>query len=370
MPKSMLLTGATGFVGGELLPRLLAARPDAHVVCLMRARKGSVEERRRQVLEWAGVSPEDSERVVAVEGSLVDDDLGLGEGREKLAQDVDEIFHSAASTRFDLPLEDAREVNCRGLARLLAFAREAHERGGLRRLHHVSTAYAEGRAGRADDDGGRFRNHYEQSKWEGEQLLHDSELPTTCYRPSIIVGDSQTGRTRHFRVLYDPIKWVYLGGIKALPCRPEVRLDVVPVDYVCDALMAIAAREDSVGQTYRLTAGERASISIEEFAKLTVLHGNEWQAEVGEELTPMPALISPEQLEHATGDERKGLEAVFAAADQVAKDHLPYMLEEQLFPSPETDAALAGTDIFCPPLREYMRTVVRYGSINGYGARG
>jgi thioester reductase-like protein len=370
MSGAILLTGATGFVGGELLPRLLAARPDARVICLMRARKAPVEVRRRELLDWAGVSREDWERVVALEGTLLADDLGLGEGRAELARDVDEIFHSAASTRFDLPLDVARDANCSGLARLLAFASEAQARGGLRRLHHVSTAYAEGRPGTGEDEAGRFRNSYEQSKWEGEQLLLGSEVPTTCYCPSIIVGDSKTGRTRHFRVLYDPIKWVYLAGLDALPCRPKVRLDVVPIDYVCDALIAIAAREDSAGRTYRLTGGERAAISIEEFARLAILHGNEWQAEVGEELTPMPDLISPEQLEHTTGDERKGLEAIFAATDQVASDHLPYMLEEQLFPSPETDEALAGTGITCPPLRDYMRPLIRYGSVERYGAKG
>jgi long-chain acyl-CoA synthetase len=370
--RGVLLTGSTGFLGGDLLPRLLASRPGAPIYCLMRSsKKNPLEARRGALLEWADLSADEAERVIAVDGDLTAGDLGLGERRAELAAQVKEIFHTAATTRFDMELEEARRVNLYGVAHLISFVRESARAGGFRRLNHVSTAYVMGESG--SGNGGRpdFRNTYEESKWEAERLLDAvrGEVPVTCYRPSIIVGDSRTGRTLHFRVLYEPIKWVYLGGMTVLPCQPSVRLDVVPVDFVCDAILAIAECEDAIGRTYPITSGDAGAISIREFTELAVRYGNEWQREVGEPLTAPPKLVTSEHLETLSSSERKAFEKILAAADQLAQGYLPYMLVEQVFECPETRAALAGTGIVCPPLREYMRAIIRYASEHRYGVR-
>lgn len=362
MPKTdLLLTGATGFIGGELLPRLLRSHPRASVHCLVRARgPRKLAERRTRLLEWGGIGAADAARVVVHAGDVTQPDLGLGAERSALAARIDEVFHAAASTRFDLAIEETRRQNVEGTRHVIAFAAEARDAGGLRRLHHVSTAYVE------PDASGQHRNAYEQSKWEAERALKGSRVPFTCYRPSIVMGDSRTGRTPHFRVLYEPIRWVAMGQLTALPVRPEIRLDVVPVDYVCDALVAIAARDDSLGRTYRLTAGPERSISIRELVELTAQIGNAGLREIGREPVTVPEIVSPDQIELAAGEERERLEKLFEVTAQVLRGYAPYALEELLFESPETRDALAGTGIECPSLRDYLRALLLYARDQWY----
>jgi len=362
----VLLTGATGLVGGELVARLLASRPEATIHCLLRARGGELEARRREVVEWARLAPAEAERVVAIAGDVRRPDLGLGDALDPLAERVDEVFHTAADTNLSRPVARARAINVRGAENVAAFAKRALERGGLRRLHHVSTAYVAGKGAEAD---GRpvFHNGYEQSKWEAEQHLASlrDELPITVYRPSIIVGDSRDGRTKHFRVLYDPIKWVYRGGARVLPCRTEARVDVVPINYVCDALIALSAQPKSEGGTFHLTSGPAHSIQIAEFAELVVLHGHAWQRAHGEEPTEPPALLPPEQIEALAAENPEQARQLLDLFEKVMSAHMPYMVTEILFDDPETRSALAGTGIECPSLREYVDRLIDYaGEVN------
>jgi long-chain acyl-CoA synthetase len=355
--SAVLLTGATGFVGAELLPRWLQAHPQATVHCLARARDAAELARRRErILAWGRVPERDARRVVFHAGDVAAADLGLGERRARLADEVGEIVHAAASTRFDLSIEEARRVNVSGLENVIAFAHAAQRQGGLRRLHHVSTAYADGEPGGV---GRRFRNPYEQSKWEAEQLLSREAdgLPVTCYRPSIIVGDSRTGRTPHFRVLYEPIKWVYYGKTDVLPCRPEVRLDVVPIDWVCEAIVELAALAESQGRTYPLCAGSEKSISIAELIDIALESGNACLRARGESEVARPRVVSPEDVEAATGDERERLEGIWSAGSEVLRAYAPYMLQEQLFDPAPTPARIVAR---CLPLREYLPALIRY----------
>lgn len=357
--SAILITGATGFVGSELIPRLLAARPGATLHCLTRARDAAELARRREgVLAHLGLGGDEAARVVAVTGDVVEPDLGLGHDYDALAARCSEIYHAAATTRFDLPLEEARRINCDGTRHVLAFARAAQESGALRRLNHVSTAYVA-----RGDTGGSFYNTYEQTKWESEREVRRAaqELPLTCYRPSIVVGDSRTGRTLHFRVIYEPMKWVVFGRTNLLPCRPEVRLDVVPVDYVCDAIVALAGLPEARGGTYRLTAGPERALAIADLIDISLEVGNAYVAEMeGQPPIPAPEIVSPERIAQSSGEERERLEKLFEIGTQVTRAFAPYMLEEELFDDAETRAALSGLGIACPPLRDYLPRLIRY----------
>ncbi|MBW2313219.1 MAG: SDR family oxidoreductase [Deltaproteobacteria bacterium] len=360
--SGILLTGATGFIGGELLRRLLDRNPDSTVYCLVRARDADqLEARGRALLTWVGVVAPDDDRVVVVAGDVAKPELGLGDAYTDLAQRVNEIYHTAASTKFDLDLEDARAVNRDGASHILGFARKAAELGGFRRLHHVSTAYVAGNhAGVFVEDQGsdapEFRNTYEQTKWEAEQILapEGCAVPVTCYRPSIVVGDSRTGRTLHFRVLYDPVRWIYSGKIDVLPCRPEVRLDVVPVDYVCDAMLALGSQTDSAGQTYHLTCGPEGAIAIEEIVRVGVIEANLYNREAGIAPLAPPKIVSPDAPRSDDPEEREMFERLYAAGQAMMGTHVPYMVTEQLFDPTRTQAALRGTGIACPSLGDYL----------------
>jgi thioester reductase-like protein len=269
----ILLTGATGFIGGELLRRL-ARRDPRRLVCIVRAEDDlAAAERGQQVLltQFGAERARTSRRLRAIEwvaGDVQSPRLGLSSTRfEALATEIQEIFHCAASTSFDQTLEDARSINVQGVKSIFALARAANERGGFRRLNHVSTAYVSGTAKghvEADhlpaDDPRNFRNTYERTKAEAERFLrsHMDEVPITVSRPSIVVGDSQTGRTTNWNVVYFPMRLMAWGRLPFASASGPAILDVVPVDYVAESVLALAARKDTVGKTYHVTAGDDA----------------------------------------------------------------------------------------------------------------
>jgi thioester reductase-like protein len=349
----ILLTGATGLVGGDLVARLLAAAPHRELICLVRAPDAAALARRRAaIVAWARLDPASAERVRAVAGDTSSPGLGLGAARAALARRVASVVHCAASTRFDLELEDARRVNVGGAAHALAFAREADAR-----LHHVSSTFVAG-----DPATGAPRNTYEESKRDAEARLREEARGAriTIWRPSIIVGDSRTGRTPHFRVLYEPFKWVILGKTGILPCRPDVRLDVVPVDFVCDALVALGDDPATVGAELALASGAADALSIAELVALSEPIVNGWLARRGEPTLPVPRIVSPD-------DAAPEDAALFALGAQVMRTHVPYMLAEQLFEDARARAALAARGLSCPPLRSYLARLLEYALERRFG---
>jgi thioester reductase-like protein len=378
----VLLTGATGLVGQALLPRLLALDAALTVWCLLRADDATaLAQRRARLLADAAVPACDHDRVVAVAGDVKVPGLGLADV-EGVAAHVDTVINTAASTRFDLALEAARSVNVASVEHIVEFARLAQRHGGFDRIHHVSTAYVAGdHAGVIDapplEPLGAFRNNYEQSKWEGEVVLREAgdTVPFTISRPSIIVGDSATGVTPHFRVLYEPMKWVYFNSVDGgesfssrltdvLPCRPDVRLDVVPVDFVADAIVALVARDEAIGDVFHVTAGPEHVVSIEQTVDVMLVAANELLAASGRPLIPRPQIVSPEMLE---ADEE--LREIFELAESVMSLYMPYGLCEQVFSADTTRAVLGGALRECPHPRDYYPTLVRYATETNYGRK-
>jgi len=262
---AILLTGATGFLGMETLARLIE-RGSEQIVVLVRARDDDCARERLAVVlaRLYDAPPPAAARVRAVRGDLLEPGLGLSaRDRAQLVGSVDRIVHCAASISFELSLERAREINVRGVARVLELARAVAAGGTLRCLLHVSTAYVSGRHdgdfGERDlDVGQRFRNTYERSKNEAERLLAEVEdVPLAVARPSIVVGHSRSGWTSAFNVLYWPMRAFERGLLREVPARRDSIVDFVPVDYVTDGILALLDDEGARG-TYNLVAGERA----------------------------------------------------------------------------------------------------------------
>ncbi len=266
MSGAVLLTGATGFLGMDALARMIE-REEEQIAVLVRARDDTdAGERLREVLaRLYDEPPPGCAAVHAVRGDLLEPGLGLSaRDRAQLVGSVDRIVHCAASISFDLPLEQAREINVQGVARVLELAREIAAAGSLRRLVHVSTAYVSGRHagefGEQDlDVGQEFRNTYERSKQEAELLLRAqaSDLPLAVARPSIVVGHRASGWTSAFNVLYWPMRAFERGLLREVPAREDSIVDFVPVDYVTDGILALLDDEDAHG-TFNLVAGEHA----------------------------------------------------------------------------------------------------------------
>jgi thioester reductase-like protein len=247
---AVLLTGATGFVGKEILSRFLER--GRRVFALVRAKDDAAAARR--LARHARLTP--------VAGDIERRGLGLAEPTAAaVAEEVTTVVHCAASVSFDLSLEDSRRVNVDGTRHVLDVAERCRE---LERLSYVSTAYVAGEPRRLFqedelDVGQRFRNSYERSKFEAERMLRERAdgLPLQVLRPSIVVGDSRTGRTSSFNVLYGPLKAFARGAIPAIPARRSSPVDVVPVDYVADRAVELA--DGGPDGTFHLVAGRNAT---------------------------------------------------------------------------------------------------------------
>jgi long-chain acyl-CoA synthetase len=190
---------------------------------------------------------------------------------ERLSAETTRVIHCAATVRFDHTLEEARRINVEGTRRVLDFAGAARR---LKSLAYVGTAYV---AGEREDlvreselaVGQSYRNTYEQTKAEAEALVRSrlESLPGVILRPSIIVGDSQTGVTSSFKMMYWPLK-IYARRLwRTVPGYPDAVLDIVPVDFVATAVARLAFDDAARGSTVHLCAGPRGSATIDQIAR-------------------------------------------------------------------------------------------------------
>jgi thioester reductase-like protein len=350
----LLLTGSTGFLGMELLARLLEDT-DRRVWAPVRAEDDAeAAARLRATLATLLPDPgEYSERVVAFAADLTRPGLGVGAGRrEEIAEHVSEIIHSAASVSFTLPLEEARRVNLEGTRRVLELAAKC---GALTRFAHVSTAYVAGdHSGdftELDHDLGQgFNNTYEQSKWEAERLVNErgAELPVQIFRPSIVVGHERSGWTASFNVIYTPLRMYARGALPLIPARRSAPVDIVPVSYVARSILALG--DAGAGRTFNLVAGPDAP-TMAELIDLTVGHFD------GPPIrTVSPAVyrrtIEPVMARRATPAQRRWIEqsAVF----------FPYFSTGVRFRDDATRAALEPLGVQAPVLGDYFERLLDF----------
>lgn len=267
----LLLTGGTGFLGMELLVRLLE-RSDRDIVTIVRAADdGEAEKRMSAVLDTL-FAPDDVTavrgRVRAVAGDLERRGLGLAAAtRDRLTSEISAVAHCAASVSFTQPLEEARRINVTGTHAVMELASEAYAGGALERVVHVSTAYVAGeRDGRVCESEGyvgqSFRNTYEQTKLEAETLVNQCDAPAAILRPSIVVGDSVTGWTPAFNVIYFPLMAFARNLLPSVAADPEGHVDIVSVDTVADALYTLLAGPVQRG-TIHAVAGDDAVKNID-----------------------------------------------------------------------------------------------------------
>lgn len=292
---TIALTGATGFLGSHLMASMLL---NGHkIIVLGRSAKDETLKRRiTKLLQWFGIEKSAS-HLELIEIDLLKPLLGLSEPDYKnICEKTDQIIHCASDTSFtERKREAVFKSNVTSLEGILEFAVNA----SVNFFHYISTAYVAGKnvtlCKECITPSSDFLNVYEESKARAESIIatfcKKNQIPYTIIRPSIVYGDSHTGRSLKFNALYFPlqslkcVRDIYLNDIKNhegkkshpfgifideegylfLPMRiylpEEGALNLVPVDYFVEASMKVIARS-SPGGIYHITNNSRTKLEI------------------------------------------------------------------------------------------------------------
>ncbi|MDX6731524.1 MAG: hypothetical protein QOC54_1472 [Baekduia sp.] len=338
MPRTYLLTGFPGFLAGRLVPRLLADDEEARIVALVEPRM--VERARALAPDGVDVQP----------GDITDPMLGLDQRTyDRLAGEVVKVFHLAAVYDLAVGSELAERVNVAGTQHVLDFCRRAP---GLERHHYISTAYVAGqRSGLVLEEdlaeGQAFKNFYESTKFAAEVLVRASmdAIPTTIYRPAIVVGDSLTGETQKFDGPYYLLRSM-AGPTGALlqVGRGDAPFNVVPVDFVVSAIAAGSRDAEAVGHTLHLVDPE--PVSSKELARLLALEYKGREPRI-----PLPPGVVDRSLKYAP------IRKLFGGTPRQSITYLNHPVQ---FDTTQAAEVLGRNGLRCPRFAEYVGPMVAF----------
>lgn len=347
--NTVFITGFPGFIASRLLRRL-AAGPARFLLLVQPAFKAQAEKEIAEIAAQTGKTVSDFQ---ILPGDITAPDLGLDhENLQQARQQISILFHLAAL--YDLAVEQgpAMRVNVGGTRNVNAFAQSLTR---LRHYHYVSTCYVAGRRtgwifeNELQHTAG-FRNHYEETKYLAEMEVDalKQQLPITIHRPSVVCGDSRTGETAKYDGIYYLIRYILrwpslLANFNI--GNSDVSLNLVPVDFVVEAMAALSQDVKAIGKTLQLAdpnplttrelfntiaqtvAGKEASITLPKRVVESSLL-----------LPPTPAISG---LPHAA---------------------VPYFFLKQNYDTSQARALLAPHGVFCPPFRSYVKNIVDYAA--------
>jgi len=289
-----------------------------------------------------------------------------------LRQSLTEVIHCAADTRFDRPLEDSRRVNVLGTGNLLRLAQQCAR---ITKFLHVSTVYVAGRcAGRIPEaaltHSARFSNSYQQSKYEAEDLVRScsGSLPVAIARISSIIGESGTGRVRQFNHIHQLLKLFPQCAIPMAPYDPAASVDVVPSDWVAEALTRLFQDHFASGAVYHLCASDTENFTVEEMLaethRLFALHpsGAKWLP------IRLPKLVPLAEYEEWSLRARREEKPLLMELIRVLGYYLPHLGLRQVFENSATMRMLESAPAL-PPIRDTFASVVRWCLDTDWGKR-
>jgi long-chain acyl-CoA synthetase len=276
MHENVLLTGASGFLGTQIAIRLIT-QTDSKIIALIRAPSPEMAVLRfkRAWWDWPELYQNIGTRIQVINGDLTKTRLNQTETRYlELTKNITHIIHCAADTTPNLSIDKLRSINVTGTENIIQLAHDINADHGLSRLSHVSTAYVAGKRGgiiaETDLSGeSGFSSLYEQTKYESELLLANAKkaLLVSVFRPSLIVGDSKTGAVKTFNTVYYMLKQYLTGHLRFIPASSRLKLNIVPVDYVADAITSLTFNPEASGLAFHLTAPNENAPTAKELVR-------------------------------------------------------------------------------------------------------
>lgn len=347
--RHAFVTGYPGFIARRLVRKLLSADDTLRITALVESSRLEAGEAAVERLRALDTGHTMAERVSLVTGDVTAMDVGLsGAEYRALVESVTEVYHLAAVHQLGVARPKAESVNVHGTRNVLAFGRELT---ALERFTHFSSAYVSGdRTGvileKELDEGQGFRNPYEATKCAAERLVRDAggQMPVTIIRPSAVVGDSQTGAIDRFDGVYH-VGLLLAASPTSIPIPGSGRapLNIVPVDYLVDAVHAIVTKPDTIGQTFHVVDPNPLSARGVYQALAERLGKKLPRYTVSPNLTKALLRIP-------------GLERVAPQSRQVI-DYLNHMA---FYNCANTVDVLDGTGIRCPRFESYVDKLVQY----------
>lgn len=272
------LTGATGNIGSALVPLLLQNEGIFHL--LIRAdNEAHLEQRFLDLCRfWDIGSSVARARMIPCRGDMTVPRFGLDAGQyAAISGECSHIIHCGGVVRMNLPIEEARK-SAAGVARqIVRLGETLQEKGCLKKIDFVSTVGVIGKSAKTlteelVTEPRAFHNTYEQAKAEAEEYLHpfmaEGRLPITIHRPSMVVGDSKTGRVKSFQVFYHLCE--FLSGKKTFGLLPRLdgaKLDIIPVDYVARVIAWSVHSNTTAGTFIHECAGKEDALQVTELEK-------------------------------------------------------------------------------------------------------
>lgn len=236
MSKTILITGADGYLGGTLTKTMLNSTP-LDIALWIRVKDKEEFDKKKNIIYKNYVH--DSDRIKLYSGDLLSDNPF-----ESIpTSDINQIIHSAAITRFNVESDLANNINHKGSYKMMEFARRCKS---LEQFSYISTIYSSGlKAGTVReeyiDPNGDFCNFYEKSKCQAEHLLHNEfdDLPWKIFRPATLISDNDTGNVSQYNVFHNTMRLLFYGLISLIPGNRNTPVYMTTCQYAADAITQI-----------------------------------------------------------------------------------------------------------------------------------
>jgi nucleoside-diphosphate-sugar epimerase len=347
--ETVFITGFPGFIASRLLKRLAAQ--GARLILLVQP--ALVDKATSEIVELVGAAGRSTGDFSIVQGDISQRNLGLS--TEDLAMtraSATRVFHLAAIYDLAVARELAQRINVEGTKNVNAFVRSLPH---LRHYHHVSTCYVAGkREGRIFEtelrhDAG-FRNFYEESKYLAELEVEalKSECPVTIHRPAVVCGDSKTGETAKYDGVYYLIRYLlqWPSALSQLNIgNHKVSLNLVSIDFVVDAMAALAFDDAAIGKTVQLA--DPAPLTTNQLFNAIAKSIGDRRSKITVPPSWVQFFLMLPPSPRITG---------------LPHHAVPYFFVKQIYDSTHAQQLLSRHNIHCPPFQSYVDVIVDYAA--------